>query len=363
MSDVSKLLTLADFRRLARARLEPMTWDYYRSGADGETTLRENRRAYGRWQIWPRVLVDVSERPLATTVLGTPVSMPVLVAPTAYQRLAHDDGERATARAAAAAGTVMCVSTLATVALEDVAAAAPGAPRWFQLYVHKDRALTQRLVERAAAAGYQAIVITVDTPLLGRRVADERNGFALPAHLTMANLADAALLAARSDGSSLNSYFAARHDAAFGWRDLAWLRALSPLPLVIKGVLRADDAVRAVDAGCAAVVVSNHGGRQLDGAPATLEALPEVAAAVAGRAEVYVDGGVRWGSDVLKALALGARAVMLGRPVLWGLAVDGEGGVRRVLEIVREELSRAMALSGCATLASIDRDLVRPRRE
>jgi isopentenyl diphosphate isomerase/L-lactate dehydrogenase-like FMN-dependent dehydrogenase len=362
MSDAPKLLTLADYRRAARARLDRMSWDYYRSGSDAEGTLRENRRAYARWQIWPRVLVDVSERRLATTVLGTPVTMPVLVAPTAYQCLACEEGERATARAAAAAGTLMCVSTLATVPLEEVAAAAPDAPRWFQLYVHKDRALTERLVARAAAAGYRAIVVTVDTPLLGRRIADERNGFALPAHLTMANLADAAALARPSDGSSLNSYFAARHDASFGWRDLEWLRGLSPLPLILKGVMRPDDAIRAVDAGCAAVVVSNHGGRQLDGAPATLDALPAIADAIGTRAEVYLDGGIRWGTDVLKALALGARAVLLGRPILWGLAVGGEGGAWRVLEIVAEELSRAMALAGCPTLASIDRALVERRR-
>lgn len=353
------LLTLDDYRRAARKLLPTMTWDYYRSGADGQTTLRANRRAFARWQIWPRVLVDVSVRELATTVLGTRVTMPVLVAPTAYQKLAHADGEVATARAAAAAGTIACLSTLATTSLEEVAAAVD-APRWFQLYVHKDRGLTRALVERAHAAGYGALVVTVDTPLLGRRLSDERNGFGLPPHLTMANFVDAARTQPGGDGSALNRYIASRHDASLSWRDLAWLRSLSPLPLVLKGVLRADDAARAVDAGCAGLIVSNHGARQLDGAPATLEALPSVAAAVGQRCEVLFDGGVRWGSDVVKALALGARAVLLGRPILWGLAVGGQDGARHVLEIVRDELSRAMALAGCPTLAAIDRDLVRP---
>jgi isopentenyl diphosphate isomerase/L-lactate dehydrogenase-like FMN-dependent dehydrogenase len=360
-SATAPLLTLADYRRAARARLDPLTWDYYRSGADAEVTLRDNRRAYQRWRIWPRMLVDVTTRHLSTTVLGAPVAMPILVAPTAYQRLAHSDGERATARATAAAGTLMCVSTLATVSLEDVAAAAPGAPRWFQLYVHKDRELTRTLVERAHVAGYGAIVLTVDTPVLGRRLADERNGFRLPPELTMANMVDTTLTSQPGEGSALEHYFSARHDASFTWRDLEWLRGLSPLPLVVKGVLRVDDARRSVDAGAAAVIVSNHGGRQLDGVPATLDALPAIADAIGGRAEVYVDGGVRWGADVLKALALGARAVLIGRPVLWGLAVAGADGVRHILDILREELARAMALAGCPKLSAIDRDLVRPR--
>jgi 4-hydroxymandelate oxidase len=362
VTDDEKLLTLADYRRAARRRLPTMAWDYYRSGADGQTTLRENRRAFARWQIWPRVLVDVARRDLSTTLLGTRVSMPIAVAPTAYQKLAHPDGEAATARAAAAVGALAVVSTLATTSLEDVAAAADG-PRWFQLYVHKDRELTRALVERAHAAGYRALVVTVDTPILGRRLADERNGFRLPAHLTMANLVDAATVKSAQDGSALEHYFAARHDASFNWRDLEWLRGLSPLPIVLKGILRADDAARAVAAGCAAIIVSNHGARQLDGAPATLDALPEVVAAVGDRAEVLVDGGVRWGSDSLIALALGARAVLLGRPILWGLAVDGAAGAQRVLEIARDELSRAMALAGCPTLSSIDRALVRRRTD
>ena len=355
-----KLLTVGDYRRAARAKLSPMAWRYFRSGADAEETLRENLRAYAQWQIWPRVLVDVSQLDLSTTVLGAPTSMPVLIAPTAYHKLAHADGELATVRAAAGAGVIACLATLATTSLEACAEAS-AAPKWFQLYVHRDAGLTRAIVARAEAAGYRALVVTVDTPVLGRRLGDERHGFQLPPELQMPNLA-AALPPTADRASALAKYFAERHAASFDWRALDELRASTKLPIVLKGVLRGDDAARAADRGCAAIIVSNHGGRQLDGVPATLDALPEVVAAVAGRCEVLVDGGVRWGSDVLKALALGARAVLLGRPILWGLAVDGEAGVRAVLELVRGELSRAMALSGARNLREIDRQLVRRRQ-
>jgi 4-hydroxymandelate oxidase len=355
------LLTVRDYRRAARARLSPAAWDYFRSGADAQVTLRANRRAFARWSLYYRVLVDVSAPRLATTLLGQPVTMPILIAPTAYQRLAHPDGELGVAEAAAAAGTVYVVSTLATTSLEDIARAAPTGLRWFQLYVHKDRGLTRALVERAYAAGYRALVLTVDTPRLGRRLADERNGFALPPGLRMANLtADAGAAHAVDGGSALAHFFAARHDASLTWRDVEWLRSVAPLPLVVKGVVRPDDALRAVEAGAAAVIVSNHGGRQLDGAPATLEALPPIVDALAGRAEVLLDGGVRWGTDVLKALALGARAVLVGRPILWGLAVGGRAGVAEVLALLRDDLERAMALGGCPDLDAIDVSLVAP---
>ena len=235
-------------------------------------------------------------------------------------------------------------------------AEAASSPKWFQLYVHKDREFTRSLVQRAEAAGYDALVVTVDTPLLGRRLRDERNGFALPAGLSMANLT--ALAGDVEQGSMLARYVADRHDAAFTWSDLAWLRSLSHLPIILKGIVRVDDAVRAIDAGVAAVIVSNHGGRQLDASPATIDALPGIARALEGRAEVYVDGGIRWGSDVLKALALGARAVLVGRPVLWGLAAGGEDGVVRVLGLLTEELSRAMALAGVKSVRDVDRTMV-----
>ena len=360
--DPASLLTIEDFEEAARSKLSQMAYDYYRSGADAEITLGNNRAAFSRWEIWPRVLVDVSHRDLRTRVLGTEVSLPILVAPTAYQKMAHPEGEMASARGAAAAGTIFTLSSLANSTIEEVAEASSG-PKWFQLYVHKDRGLTKSLVERAAAAGFLAIVLTVDAPILGRRLADERNRFVLPEGLSMANLGESADDLTKSEaGSALTSYAASRHDASLSWSDLDWLRSISSLPLLIKGVMRADDALRAVEAGVDGLVVSNHGGRQLDGAPATIDALPEVVDAVSGRIEVFVDGGVRWGSDVLKALALGARAVMVGRPVIWGLAVDGAEGVKRVLMSLGEELSTAMALAGCPSAESVDRALVRPSR-
>ncbi|MDI1447049.1 alpha-hydroxy acid oxidase [Polyangium sp. 6x1] len=357
----SGLLTVRDFERAARAALSAMAYDYYRSGADAERTLRENLRAYRRWEIHSRVLVDVSRLTLETEILGAPVSMPILIAPTAYHKLAHPEGELATARAATRAGTLYTVSTLATTSLEDIARASKG-PLWFQLYVHKDRELTRSLVERAEAAGYRAIVLTVDTPVLGRRLRDVRNGFGLPNGLVMANLVDTKV-AAGASGSALHRYIASRHDASLSWRDVEWLRGITRLPLILKGIVRPDDTLLAIDAGAAGIIVSNHGARQLDSAPATLDVLPRVVEAAGGRVPVLVDGGVRWGTDVLKALALGARAVMLGRPVLWGLATAGEAGVLRVLDILRDELATAMALAGCPSLASIDRALVerRPR--
>ena len=269
-------------------------------------------------------------------------------------------GELATARAAEAAGTIYVVSTLATTSLEEIASASR-APKFFQLYVHKDRVFTQTLVARAEESGYDALVVTVDTPLLGRRLRDERNGFSLPEGLEMANLTSALVdQSNKEDASLLSHYVASRHDAAFTWKDLAWLRSLSHLPIILKGIVRVDDAVRAASEGVSAIIVSNHGGRQLDSAPATLDALPGIADAVADRMEVYMDGGVRTGDDVFKALALGARAVFLGRPVLWGLAVDGQAGVERVFELLREDLSRTMALSGCRTLRDIERGMVAP---
>jgi 4-hydroxymandelate oxidase len=359
---LERLLTVDDFDAAARAVLPRMAYDYYRSGADDERTLRQNRRALRRYEIWYRVLVDVAERSLGTTLLGAPLSMPILIAPTAYHRMAHPEGELATARAAASAGALYVVSTLATTRLEDVAAASTG-PKWFQLYVHKDRGFTRSLVERAQAAGYGALVLTVDAPLLGRRLADERNVFALPEGLTMANLASAAGLGATvEERSMLARYVASRHDASLTWSDIAWLRGLTSLPVLVKGLVRPDDAARALEHGVDGVVVSNHGARQLDGAPASIDALPGVVAAVGGRCPVLMDGGIRCGTDVLKALALGASAVLVGRPVLWGLAVGGEAGVARVLEILRNELSTAMALAGCPSIADIGADLVRRRQ-
>jgi isopentenyl diphosphate isomerase/L-lactate dehydrogenase-like FMN-dependent dehydrogenase len=348
-------LNVRDYERLAEEKLDPGVFGYYAGGAGDEWTLRENEAAFRRWVLRPRVLVDVGSVTTATTVLEADVSMPILVAPTAFHRLAHPDGELATARAAAAAGTILCLSTLATASATEVAEAAPGAPRWYQLYWHPDRGITRALVEQAAEAGFRAIVLTVDLPVLGNRERDLRTGFSLPAELVPAFLS--AVPQAAEVGSDAIGLLV---DPRISWRDLEWLRSLTELPLLVKGVLTAEDAVLAVEHGCAGVVVSNHGGRQLDGIPASLDALPEVVEAVGERCEVLVDGGIRRGTDVVKALALGARAVLAGRAVLWGLAHDGQAGAERVLELLRVETELALALTGCCSPGDVTRSHVAP---
>jgi 4-hydroxymandelate oxidase len=321
--------------------------------------LRRNREAYEQIALHYRVLVDVSRRDASTTVLGQPISMPVLVAPTAFHRLAHEDAELASVRGAGDAGTVFILSTLSNTRVEEVVAAASG-PVWFQLYVYRDRAVTEALVRRVEAAGVKAIVLTVDAPLLGRRERDVQNRFVLPTGLTLANVsAGLEKLPAVAD-SGLAAYFASLLDPSLAWKDLAWLRGVTKLPIVLKGVVRPDDARRALDAGVTAIVVSNHGGRQLDTSPATIEVLASIADALRGEGDVelYVDGGVRRGTDVIKALALGARAVLVGRPVLWGLAAAGREGVAAALEVLRRELDLGLALCGCPTLSAVTRDLV-----
>lgn len=347
--------------------IEQMAFDYYAGGAETEATLRGNRAAWEQLRLRPMVLRGVSDVTTSTTVLDVPVSAPILVAPTAYQRMAHPDGEPATARGAAAADTLMVVSTLATASLEDVMAATPEAPKWFQLYIFEDMGYARALLDRAKEAGYRAIVLTVDAPVLGYRPRDEVHGFRLPADMAMANLpADVP----QGDGSMIARLFAS-HNKALLPEDLGWIKEQTGLPLVVKGIHRADDAWRCVDAGADAVVVSNHGGRQVDFAIATADALPEVVEAVGDRAEVYVDGGIRHGTDVLKALALGARAVLVGRPVLWGLAAGGPmpgggrsepgaAGVEAVLVHLREMLHRTMTMCGVSSVEDVPRDLVAP---
>ena len=336
---------VADFERLAEERLDPGAFGYYAGGSADERALAANVEAWRRLRLRPRVLVDVAEVSTATTVLGTPVSMPLLVAPTAIQRLAHPDGEPGMARAAAGAGTVLCLSTLATATLEEVAAAAPGAPRWFQLYVFRDRGVTNELAAQALAHGYGALVLTVDAPRLGRRERDLRTAFRVPEEITVPSVA--AALGGWRGATPLELLGAI--DPSLTWAQLAELRALVPLPLVLKGIQTGEDAALACEHGADAVVVSNHGGRQLDAVAPTAELLPEVIDAVAGRVEVYVDGGIRRGSDVVKALGLGARAVLAGRAPLWGLACDGEAGARRVLELLRDEIELTLALCGCTS--------------
>lgn len=354
----------------ARETLSAAAFDYIAGGADAELTLADNVAAWGRRRLRPRVLRDVSAVDTATTVLGTPVRLPVLVAPVGYQRLAHPDGETEMARGAAAAGSVLIASTLATTRLEDIAAAAPDSPRWMQVYVQRDRGATAALVGRAVAAGYRALVFTVDLPVLGFRRRDERNSFTLPPGLRIANLS--APMPDVPGSSGLTAQVGRDLDPGLTFDDIGWLASISGLPVLVKGVLRGDDARACVEAGAAGVVVSNHGGRQLDSAVATADALAEVVAAVAGSgppgAEVYVDGGIRGGVDVLKALALGARAVLVGRPAVWGLvagasadgSAGGAGGVQGVLDGLGVELARAMALCGASRVADVTADLLAP---
>ena len=346
-------LNVWDYERAFEQTLDAGAFGYFTGGADDEVTLRDNVAAFRRLRLRPRMLVDVSTCSIETTVLGTPVSMPLLVAPTAFQRMAHPDGESATARAAAAAGTVMTLSTIATAAPAEVAEAAPGAPRWFQLYWFKDEGVTRSLIDQAVAADFQALVLTIDAPgTLGRRERDLRTGFTVEAPIPAF-----AAATGRPSGATPAEVFALVEDC-LTWRDLERLRALSDLPVLVKGLLTREDARLAVDAGVDGVVVSNHAGRQLDTVLAGIDALPEVIDEIGGEVEVFVDGGVRRGTDVLKALALGARAAMIGRPVLWGLAAGGEDGVRDVLEIFRREIALGMQLLGCASCDTITRSHV-----
>ena len=354
-----RFTNLLELEDMARAKVPRAIFDYIAGGAEDEVTLRRNREAFGRWALRPRVLRDVSKRDTKTVLLGERVSMPVCVAPTSFHAPVHPEGEVATARGTSAAETILIASTVSTKPLEEIAAAAD-APRWFQLYVYKDRAVTEELVNRAVKAGYKALCLTADTPVLGRRERDERNAFTLPPGFGIANLKPAGLdgMPEVEQGSAFAQYVTDLLDSSLTWDDVDWLKSISPLPLVVKGIMTAEDAVLAVDHGIAGIVVSNHGGRQLDSTLGSLDALPEVVAAVRGRIEVYLDGGIRRGTDVLKALALGAKAVFVGRPVLWGLALGGADGVRAVLDELRTELDTAMALAGCATLKDIESSLV-----
>lgn len=351
-------LDLALLEERARGRVGEMAYAYFAGGADEERLLRDNVAAWRRVRLLPRVLVDVASVSTATSVLGAPVASPVLVAPTALHRLADPAGEAATARGAGDAGCAMVLSSLATMALEEVAEAAPEATRWMQVYVLKDRGATAELVRRAAASGYQALVVTVDAPVAGLRRREIRGEVHLPPDLRVPNLPDPTT--GRDGDANFWAAVTAQFDPGLTFDDLAWLGQTAGLPVAVKGVLRADDAARCVEAGAAAVVVSNHGARQLDDAPATADVLRSVVEAVDGGAEVYVDGGIRRPADVLKALALGARGVLLGRPVLWALAEGGHQGVTVLLEWFRSELARTMALCGCPSVEHLDPSLVAP---
>ncbi|WP_462137401.1 alpha-hydroxy acid oxidase [Candidatus Mycalebacterium sp.] len=348
-----KLININDFHRKAKEKLPQMFYDYYASGAHDEITLADNREAYNRIKLRYRVMVDVSERDMSVDILGSKASMPILVAPTAFHGLASPEAECATARATDKAETLMILSTLSNTTLEDVKKET-AAPLFFQLYVYRDRAATEELVRRAEAADYKAIVVTVDAPILGTRERDVRNDFQLPEGLTIKNMSAAHIEKMSGEtGSGLGNYFASSIDPSLSWKDIAWLGGITKLPVLVKGVVHPEDAKLALENGAAGVVVSNHGGRQLDTSPATIDALPDIAEAMDGKGTLLVDGGVRRGTDVFKALALGADAVLVGRPVLWGLAADGGEGVRQILEILRTEFDKAMMLCGFCSVDEI----------
>jgi isopentenyl diphosphate isomerase/L-lactate dehydrogenase-like FMN-dependent dehydrogenase len=348
-------INVADAEREALEKLEPGPRDYFAGGAGDEVTLRENVDAWSHWRLRPRVLTDVRGSNTGIELLGKPVEMPVLVAPVAYQRMAHPEGEAEMAAGAAEAGTVMCLSTLSNTRPAEVATAAPQGRRWFQLYAFKDAGVTRALVEEAVDSGFEAILVTVDAPPGGNRERDRRNGFAMPIELGTPGLT-----AATGGGKALSieEVFEAMNQA-LTWADVEGLASECSVPVFVKGVLTAEDAELALGHGAAGVVVSNHGGRQLDRSLATAEALPEVADALAGRGTLLVDGGIRRGVDVATALALGADAVLVGRPALWGLAAGGREGVVRVLELLRQELELALTLLGCASPSQLSRAHVR----
>ena len=355
------LVNLAEYEAAAREAVAGSTLDYFDGGSNDEITLRDNVAAFSRITLYPRMFRGVGTRDTSTTVVGSGARWPVIVAPVALLGMLSPDGEVPAVRAATAAGSIFVLSSLSVTPIEDVIAVSTG-PVWFQLYIYKDRAASEALVKRVEAAGCSALELTADTPILGRRERDVRNSFALPEGLWTPNLtadAPSALPESRSD-----SPFKAAIDALFypnlTWDDVGWLTSITDLPVLVKGVVRADDAARAVDAGAAGVVVSNHGGRQLDTAPAAIDAVAAIVDNVGDRAEVIVDGGIRRGADIVKAIALGARAVQIGRPIVWGLAVDGEEGVADVLSLLRDEFDMAMALCGCRSVSEISLDLLAP---
>ena len=351
--------TIAEFEAVAREQLAPAYYDFFAGGAQDEITLRDNEAAFGRLRLLPRVLCGSDKRDLSIELLGTPSSMPIVVAPTAFHKLAHPDGELATARAAAGAGTILIVSMAATTAVEEIAAAArevtPDPALWFQLYLQPDLEFSEAIVRRAEAAGVRAFVVTVDSPVLGRRERDHRNEFlTLPAGIAVENLRNLGVNRSAGGASHVRELVL----SSLSWDHIAWLRGKTRLPVLIKGILHPEDARLAVRHGVAGIVVSNHGGRQLDTVPATIDVLPDIVAAVGGAVSIILDGGIRRGTDVVKALALGATAVGVGRPVLWGLAASGREGVTQVLELLREDFDHALAMCGRARPRDLTPDQV-----
>ncbi|KAF5466339.1 hypothetical protein F2P56_016272 [Juglans regia] len=349
-----------EFQELAREALPKMYYDFYAGGAEDQYTLKDNVEAFKRITIRPRVLVDVSRIDMSTTVLGYNISAPIMIAPTGLHKLAHPEGEAATARAAAASKTIMILSTTSSCTVEEVASSC-NAVRFFQLYVYKRRDITAALVHRAEKNGYKALVLTVDVPRLGRREADIKNKMIAPRLKNLEGLLS--IEVDSTSGSNLEAYAKETMDASLCWKDVEWLRSITNMPILIKGILTREDAIKAAEIGVAGIVVSNHGARQLDYSPATITVLEEVVHAVGGKIPVLFDGGVRRGTDVFKALAFGAQAVLIGRPVVFGLAAKGEHGVKRVIQMLKDELELAMALSGCPSVKDITRSHVRTERE
>jgi 4-hydroxymandelate oxidase len=354
----SELISLADYERAAEGLIDPAAFGYYFGGAGDEITQRDNLAAWRRLAIRPRMLVGVGRRDPGVTVLGEPRPHPLIIAPMAVQRLAHPDGEIGTARAAAATNTIMCLSTLGNTSVAALAEAVPDAPRWFQLYVFSDRAVTRELVAQAVDHGYEALVVTVDLPVLGWRERDLRSGVRSASSHPVASAH--AVAPQNATGPLSADGIAGLLDADLSWADIERFASDSALPVIVKGILTPEDARLAAEHGAAGIVVSNHGGRQLDTVLAGADALPAVAEAVGDMLDVIVDGGIRRGTDVVKALALGASAVMVGRPLVWGLAVDGAQGARRVLEILLAEFDTALALAGAPRAAELDRGFVTP---
>ncbi len=362
-AELAAIFQIDEFEHAARARLDPMAFAYFVGGAGRELTLERNRAAWDALSIWYRVMVDVSRRSTATTLLDLPLSFPLLAAPTALHKMAHPEGELATVRACGEAGIPMVLSSLSTTSVEEVCAAAT-APVLFQMYIGPDRGFVRELVNRVERAGCRAIQLTVDAPVWGLREREMRSGFHVPPHLRIVNLEridpQGATGPTGHTGVGISETLGWTISPNLSWKDLEWLCSLTTLPVIVKGLCRADDALTAVRSGARGIVVSNHGGRQLDGAPSTADALPRIAQAVASRVPVIVDGGIRQGVDILRALALGATAVQIGRPILWGLACAGQPGVKRVIDILASDFDRSMALAGCATVAAVTRDLLRP---
>jgi 4-hydroxymandelate oxidase len=349
---------VTQFEPLARRRLSRMAYDYVRSGGGDEITMRENRRGFERLQLAPNVLVDVSQLDTRVNLFGGELESPILLAPVAYHRLYHREGELATARGASAAGAAFVISTFTTTAIDEIARNTER-PIWFQLYVQRDRAFTKDMVQRAVASGCKAVCLTVDTPVLGCRYG--QLSFGLPKTMECVHLRGLNLKSpVTGHKTQRTGVFDALFDPSFNWRDLEWLRSAAGVPVILKGVLTPEDGKRAVECGADGVIVSNHGGRNLDTVPSTIDALPRVVEAVAGRIPVMLDSGIRRGTDVLVALALGAKAVFIGRPFVYGLAVGGAKGVERVISILRDELERAMALTGRRSLAEIDSSVLWP---